>query len=68
MERELWRLIVPRIRRLPTRRPRGAVYTDKQIIAVALWAALHTRPISWACNKQNWPPQAWRRVLPDQST
>lgn len=68
MERELWRLIVPRIRRLPTRRPRGAVYTDKQIIAVALWAALHTRPISWACNKQNWPPAAWRRVLPDQST
>lgn len=68
MERELWKLIVPRIRRLPTRRPRGAVYSDKQIIAVAVWAALHTRPISWACKRESWPPQAWRRVLPDQST
>lgn len=33
-----------------------------------LWAALHDRPVSWACRRRNWPMQAWRRSLPDQST
>jgi hypothetical protein len=44
------------------------VYTDRQILAVYLWAALHDRPVSWACRRENWPMQAWRRSLPDQST
>jgi len=68
MERELWRWIADAVRRMPPTRPRNAVYTDPQIVAVYLWAALHDRPVSWACERANWPPQAWRRVLPDQST
>lgn len=68
MERELWRLIVVALKRMPRRRPRNAVYTDQQILAVLLWAALHDRPVSWACRRRNWPMQAWRRTLPDQST
>jgi hypothetical protein len=44
------------------------VYTDAQILAVVMWAALHDRPVSWACQRANWPMQAWRRALPDQST
>jgi hypothetical protein len=44
------------------------VYTDQQIAAVYLWAALHDRPVSWACQRRHWPVQAWRRALPDQST
>jgi hypothetical protein len=68
MERDLWRSIVASIRRLPRRRPRGAVYTNRQIVAVQLWAALHDRPTSWACRRDSWPPSAWRRTLPDQST
>jgi hypothetical protein len=68
MERELWRRIVGAIKRLPRTRPRNAVYTDAQIIAVYLWSVLHDRPVSWACERRNWPMQAWRRSLPDQST
>ena len=68
MERELWRLMVGALKRMPRRRPRNAVYTDQQIVAVLLWAALHDRPVSWACERRNWPMQAWRRSLPDQST
>ena len=49
MEREIWRVVAQALKRLPRTRPRGAVYTDSEIIAVALWAALHDRPISWAC-------------------
>ena len=68
MERELWQRIVTTLKRLPRRSPTGAVYCNYEIIAVLLWAALHDRPISWACRRPSWPPQAWRRRLPDQST
>jgi hypothetical protein len=68
MERELWRKIVGALKRLPRTRPRNAVYTGPQIIAVYLWSVLHDRPVSWACDRRNWPMQAWRRSLPDQST
>ena len=68
MERELWRRIVAALRSTPPTRPRNAVYTDRQVVAVFLWAALHDRPVSWACDRANWPMQAWRRSLPDQST
>jgi len=68
MERELWTLLVSSLRSLPRRSMRNAVYTDSQILAVLLWAALHHRPVNWACQRKNWPVQAWRRVLPDQST
>src|SRR5262245_35877000 len=68
MERELWKLIRWCLRRLPRRWPRGAVYDNREILAVYLWAALHDRPVSWACERASWPMQAWRRALPDQST
>lgn len=68
MERELWIVIRRGLRSLPRRRVRNAVYTDEQVLAVLLWAALHQRPVSWACRRSSWPVQAWRRVLPDQST
>jgi hypothetical protein len=68
MERELWRRIVWALKRLPRWSPRGAVYDNRCILAVVLWAALHDRSILWACQRVNWPVQAWRRRLPDQST
>jgi len=68
MERDLWKPIVAALKALPPRWPRNAVYSNKQILATLLWAAIHHRPINWACQRKNWPVQAWRRKLPDQST
>lgn len=68
MERELWRWVVRGLKRLPRWWPRGAVYSNRAVLAVLLWAALHDRSIAWACRRENWPVQAWRRSLPDQST
>lgn len=68
MEHDLWRHIRAALRRVPRRRPRNAVYDNQQILAVYLWAALHQRPVDWATKRENWPMQAWRRALPDQST
>lgn len=67
MERDLWRLIVLSLRPARDRRPRCAVYSYENVLAVLFWAALHDRPISWACKRENWPVQAWRRKLPSQS-
>ncbi len=68
MERELWRWIVWALKRLPRRRPTRGVYDNREILAILVWAALHDRSISWACDRRNWPVQAWRRARPDQST
>lgn len=68
MERELWRWMSGGLKRLPRWWPRGAVYDNRQVLAVLLWAALSDRSITWACRRDSRPPQAWRRVLPDQST
>src|SRR5262245_34060520 len=68
MERELWRWVGWGLRRLPRWWPRGAVYDNRCVLAVLLWAALHERAITWACQRAHWPVQAWRRKLPDQST
>lgn len=68
MERELWRWVRWGLRRLPRWWPRGAVYGNREVLAVVLWAALHNRPVSWACRRDAWPMQAWRGRLPDQST
>jgi hypothetical protein len=38
------------------------------IVRVHLWAVVHDRPTSWACDPANWPPRARPACLPDQST
>lgn len=68
MERELWSVVTSALKTLPARRIPKARYSDAQVLAVLLWAALHHRPVSWACRRSSWSPYAWRRQLPDQST
>jgi DDE family transposase len=38
------------------------------IVRVYLWAALHDRPVNWACKPGHWTPRTRPEVLPDQST
>lgn len=55
MERELWKVVYRKLKWV-------ARYFDQKyvqlqawrIAAVLLWAALHDRPVSWACDKRNW--------------
>src|SRR5690606_21908897 len=42
--------------------------TDAGILEVYLWAALHDRPVCWACEPSNWPPGVRRGPLPDPAT
>jgi Transposase DDE domain len=70
MERELW----PRIYRELQEVARGtqqkhAHFHPWVIAAVLLWAAIHDRPVNWACNVQNWSTTTLRPPeIPSEST
>lgn len=68
MERDLWKCIVASLKSLPRRWAPNGRYSNRDVLAVYFWAVLHHRPTSWACRRCNWPMQAWRRKLPNQST
>lgn len=55
MERELWKVVYTRLKRVACRFHQKYVQLQPwRIAAVLLWAALHDRPVSWACDKRNW--------------
>jgi len=69
MERGIYGRLRRTLRSLGRRRPSGRHrYTDAGILEVYLWAALHDRPVSWACDPASWPPGARRGPIPDAST
>jgi hypothetical protein len=69
MEGELWKILSALITVIDRRFPIGDKHHSVgRIVRMFLWAALHDRPVYWACDRRNWrgfkpPPR-----LPDQST
>lgn len=55
MERELWPLLY-RLLRLTAKdfRQKYVHFQPWVLVAVFLWAALHDRPLSWACQRRHW--------------
>jgi Transposase DDE domain len=43
-------------------------YDDMNVVKVWFWAALHDRPVSWACDRRNWPAHERRVAKPSSST
>jgi hypothetical protein len=68
MEHQLWIEILRMLRHIdkPAKNVREQ-YSDEDIVRVWLWAVLHDRPVSWACQRQNWPLHERRRQLPSPS-
>lgn len=55
MERELWPELHRAVRQVGSRvRQTGVTYQPWVIALVVLWAAIHDRPLSWACRSRNW--------------
>jgi hypothetical protein len=55
MERELWKVVYHRLKWVARRFDQKYVHLHPwRIAAVLLWAALHDRPVAWACDKRNW--------------
>jgi hypothetical protein len=69
MERELWPILYHELQ--AAGRDFRQKYVQHQpwvIAAVLLWAALHDRPISWACDRRHWSATRLRPVaVPSQS-
>jgi hypothetical protein len=56
MEGELWKQMYHILTELGKGyRRKHQVYSDVWVVAVYLWAVLHDRPTSWACDDRNWP-------------
>jgi hypothetical protein len=70
MEGELWQILYAWVAAEAKLRPRRkrVRYGDGVILLVGLWAALHDRPVSWACRAKNWTGRTRPQALPDQST
>ena len=70
MERELWPILYHALRAAAREATQRAVHHQPwRIAAVLLWAALHDRPVCWACDPGNWSSTRLRpREIPSAST
>ncbi len=67
MERELYREVCRQLTELPRIFDPHQRYDDHRVVEVFLWAALHDRPVSWACKAASWPIDLRRQPRPSQS-
>lgn len=69
MEDQLWRAIVTVLAGLDKRRKRAEEdFSDEQIVKTYYWSVIHDRPVSWACQRGNWPLHMRRQTLPSNTT
>ena len=70
MERELWPLLYRLLQSVAKDfHQKNVTFQPWILAAVLLWAALHDRPPSWACQEQNWSTTRLRPVqLPSPAT
>jgi hypothetical protein len=66
MERELWKQLYLVVVRLDNGWTNG-FFRASEIVVVFLWAVVHDRPTSWACDARNWRMEPLP-LLPSQST
>jgi hypothetical protein len=69
MERELWWRLYRTLRATARDLDQKYVHHHPWVItAVLLWAALHDRPVAWACQARHWHGRLRPDPLPDPST
>ncbi len=70
MEGELFEALYAIVLQEAKRRspPKYARYSDAIILLVFFWAALHDRPIRWACQLRHWPQSVQWMSLPSEPT
>jgi hypothetical protein len=69
VEGQLWSLILAILATVDKRRKRAMQdFSDEDVVKVFYWSVIHDRPISWACQRRNWPLYLRRQQLPSNST
>jgi hypothetical protein len=67
MERARWLELYRLAIQLGKAFPGGVRYSCAVVVGVFLWAVIHDRPVSWACEKEHWPSTLGIARLPSQS-
>lgn len=67
MEAGLYRALALLLLQVPHPRRRRVCFSDHLIVLVQLWAVLHDRPVTWACQAENWPRDRTHE-LPSEAT
>lgn len=70
MEREVWSILMAALRDASRTRRDSNHHTHSTalVVRVYLWAALHDRPVSWACRRSTWDDRTRPKHLPSQPT
>lgn len=69
MEHQLWLSIVHVISSLSkARKPTICDFSDEDIVKLYYWSVIYDRPVSWACQRKQWPLCQRRKALPSSST
>jgi Transposase DDE domain len=69
VEGQLWSSILMILSSIDKRRKRANQdFGDEDIVKVFYWSVIHDRPISWACQRRNWPLYMRRQPLPSNTT
>jgi hypothetical protein len=68
LEDRVWDKILELLPPADPSREKRLVYPRAVILLVVLWAAMHDRPVNWACRPWNWPLHRRPASLPDPST
>jgi len=70
MERELWPILYRSLQEMAKEvRQKYVQLQPWVIVAAMLWAALHDRPVSWACDPRHWSTTELRpATIPSEST
>ena len=68
MERERWLQLYRLACELSRSWGWGYRFSTACIVGVFLWAVIHDRPVSWACDARHWPADLPLGRLPSQST
>jgi len=67
MEGRLWKILLAVLPESEAGKSRFT-YDRRTVLMTLLWAVLHDRPQSWACDPDNWPAALRPRSLPHPST
>jgi hypothetical protein len=69
MERNLWQQLYEVVMSLAhPSATRGVSHSDRWVVLVHLWAAVHDRPTTWATAARHWPDDLRPARLPSQPT
>lgn len=67
MEGHVWCIVEALLLEVESKPP-WCDYSDREILRVTLWGVMHDRPMSWACEADNWPHALRPPSLPNDST